>query len=224
MFQAGGFPTLGRVIADWMPITERGSAQGSIWMFSRWGGALIPFLLIWLFRVWGSWPIPVLADRRARPALVRRILAVVPRPPRGDAAGQSRRAENHRGRAERRFSMRPTRVPWREDARLEERLVVVPDVRLHRLLGQLLHDHAASVPDQAAAPFRRRDRLALGAAAGRRLDRLHPGRHRVGLGDPPLRQPQVGAPLRRAGGTGPGRPGLAGRQLGRERLAARRAA
>src|SRR4029077_8530649 len=42
MFQAGGFPTLGRVIADWMPVTERGFAQGSIWMFSRWGGALIP--------------------------------------------------------------------------------------------------------------------------------------------------------------------------------------
>ena len=60
MFQAGGFPTLGRVIADWMPITERGIAQGSIWMFSRWGGALIPFLLAWLFRVWGSWPIPFL--------------------------------------------------------------------------------------------------------------------------------------------------------------------
>jgi sugar phosphate permease len=60
MFQAGGFPTIGRVIADWMPITERGKAQGAIWMFSRWGGALIPFLLMWLFRVWGSWPIPFL--------------------------------------------------------------------------------------------------------------------------------------------------------------------
>jgi MFS transporter, ACS family, glucarate transporter len=58
MFQAGGFPTLGRVIADWMPVTERGFAQGSIWMFSRWGGALVPFLLVWLFRVCGSWPVP----------------------------------------------------------------------------------------------------------------------------------------------------------------------
>jgi MFS family permease len=56
--QAGGFPVLGRVMADWMPITERGFAQGSIWMFSRWGGALIPFLLTWLFVVWGDWPIP----------------------------------------------------------------------------------------------------------------------------------------------------------------------
>lgn len=58
MAQAGGFPALGRVVADWMPVTERGFAQGAIWMFSRMGGALIPFLLAWLFRICGSWPIP----------------------------------------------------------------------------------------------------------------------------------------------------------------------
>jgi ACS family glucarate transporter-like MFS transporter len=58
MFQAGGFPTLGRVVADWMPVTERGSAQGAIWMFSRWGGALIPFLMAWLFGICGNWPVP----------------------------------------------------------------------------------------------------------------------------------------------------------------------
>src|SRR5262245_2089587 len=51
VLQAGGFPSLGRVIADWMPVTERGFAQGSIWMFSRWGGALIPFLMAGLFEV-----------------------------------------------------------------------------------------------------------------------------------------------------------------------------
>jgi sugar phosphate permease len=58
MFQAGGFPTLGRVVADWMPVAERGFAQGAIWMCSRLGGALIPFLLAWLFAVWGNWPVP----------------------------------------------------------------------------------------------------------------------------------------------------------------------
>jgi sugar phosphate permease len=57
-FQAGGFPVIGRMMADWMPVTQRGFAQGSIWMFSRWGGALIPFLLTWLFAIWGSWPVP----------------------------------------------------------------------------------------------------------------------------------------------------------------------
>jgi len=58
LFQAGGFPALGRVVADWMPVTERGFAQGSIWMFSRLGGAVIPFLLAWLFEASGSWPVP----------------------------------------------------------------------------------------------------------------------------------------------------------------------
>jgi sugar phosphate permease len=57
-FQAGGFPVLGRIIADWMPVSERGFAQGAIWMFSRWGGALIPFLLTWLFVRCGQWPVP----------------------------------------------------------------------------------------------------------------------------------------------------------------------
>jgi MFS transporter, ACS family, glucarate transporter len=57
-FQAGGFPVLGRVLADWMPVTERGFAQGAVWMCSRWGGALIPFLLVWLFQSLGNWPIP----------------------------------------------------------------------------------------------------------------------------------------------------------------------
>jgi sugar phosphate permease len=57
MFQAGGFPVLGRVMADWMPVTERGFAQGAIWMFSRWGGALIPFVLLALFARWRNWPI-----------------------------------------------------------------------------------------------------------------------------------------------------------------------
>jgi sugar phosphate permease len=57
-FQAGGFPVLGRMMADWMPVTQRGFAQGSIWMFSRWGGALIPFLLTWLFAICGNWPVP----------------------------------------------------------------------------------------------------------------------------------------------------------------------
>jgi MFS family permease len=56
--QAGGFPVLGRIIADWMPVGERGFAQGSIWMVSRLGGFLIPFLFIWFFRVSGGLALP----------------------------------------------------------------------------------------------------------------------------------------------------------------------
>jgi MFS family permease len=56
--QAGGFPVLGRIIADWMPVTERGFAQGCIWTLSRFGGFLIPLVLPFLFALFGNWPIP----------------------------------------------------------------------------------------------------------------------------------------------------------------------
>jgi sugar phosphate permease len=47
-FQAGGFPGLARVVADWMPAPQRGFAQGLIWTFSRLGGAVAPILVVWL--------------------------------------------------------------------------------------------------------------------------------------------------------------------------------
>src|SRR5262249_42309993 len=55
LLQAGLFPAWTRVIADWMPVQERASAQGTIWMFSWLGGAVVAFVfagLIWFF---GSW-------------------------------------------------------------------------------------------------------------------------------------------------------------------------
>jgi ACS family glucarate transporter-like MFS transporter len=54
-FQAGTFPSISRMTADWMPTTERGSAQGTIWMSSRLGGALAPRLIVWLFAVMAGW-------------------------------------------------------------------------------------------------------------------------------------------------------------------------
>jgi MFS family permease len=56
--QAGGFPVLGRIMADWMPLGERGFAQGAIWTVSRLGGFLIPFLFIWFFQWSKSLAIP----------------------------------------------------------------------------------------------------------------------------------------------------------------------
>jgi MFS family permease len=58
MFQAGGFPILARVQADWMPLRERGRAQGMVWTFSRLGGAFVPFLFLWLFWLFGTWTTP----------------------------------------------------------------------------------------------------------------------------------------------------------------------
>src|SRR5436853_564841 len=50
MFQAGGFPGLARVIADWIPAPQRGFAQGTVWTFSRLGGFLAPLLVVWLVK------------------------------------------------------------------------------------------------------------------------------------------------------------------------------
>jgi sugar phosphate permease len=57
-FQAGGFPALARVLADWMPTQERGLAQGMVWTFSRLGGFVAPLLFLWLFRLLGGWAPP----------------------------------------------------------------------------------------------------------------------------------------------------------------------
>ncbi len=59
MFQAGAFPSLARMMTDWMPISQRASAQGFIWMSTRLGGLLIPPLLGWLISRWGGWQTPL---------------------------------------------------------------------------------------------------------------------------------------------------------------------
>jgi sugar phosphate permease len=58
VFQSAEFPSLARVIADWMPVQERGTAQGLIWTFSRLGGALVPFLFAGLLALFKTWTTP----------------------------------------------------------------------------------------------------------------------------------------------------------------------
>ncbi|MDB5348807.1 MAG: sauU 5 [Planctomycetota bacterium] len=58
-FQAGTFPVLARIMADWMPVSERGGAQGALWMSTRLGGALAPIVLIPLFHRFGNWRMPL---------------------------------------------------------------------------------------------------------------------------------------------------------------------
>jgi MFS family permease len=43
--EAGAYPNLTRVVCDWFPTHERGSAQGSIWMCARLGGAIAPLVI-----------------------------------------------------------------------------------------------------------------------------------------------------------------------------------
>jgi ACS family glucarate transporter-like MFS transporter len=57
--QAGTFPVISRMMADWMPTTERGSAQGAVWMSSRVGGFIAPLLIVWLFEAMGDWKLPL---------------------------------------------------------------------------------------------------------------------------------------------------------------------
>ena len=55
-FQAGVFPGLARVVADWMTAQQRGFAQGSIWTCSRVGGAVAPVFVVWLItEVFHGW-------------------------------------------------------------------------------------------------------------------------------------------------------------------------
>jgi sugar phosphate permease len=59
MFQAGAFPSLSRMMTDWMPMRQRASAQGLIWMSTRAGGMVIPLLLGGLIWVFGNWQTPL---------------------------------------------------------------------------------------------------------------------------------------------------------------------
>ena len=48
--EAGCFPNIARAFSRWLPIDERARAQGILWMFARWGGAITPPLLLILLK------------------------------------------------------------------------------------------------------------------------------------------------------------------------------
>jgi MFS family permease len=58
LFQAAEFPSLSRVVGDWVPIQERGLAQGLVWTCSRLGGATVPFLFAGMLLLFGNWTTP----------------------------------------------------------------------------------------------------------------------------------------------------------------------
>src|SRR5262245_26222047 len=51
--EAGAFPNIARAGREWFPFSERGIAQGLVWMFARWGGAVAPLLIMLLAYPWG---------------------------------------------------------------------------------------------------------------------------------------------------------------------------
>jgi ACS family glucarate transporter-like MFS transporter len=60
-FQAGTFPVMSRMLTDWMPMQERGFAQGAVWMATRLGGFLAPWVFWLLLIVFDNWQVPLLA-------------------------------------------------------------------------------------------------------------------------------------------------------------------
>lgn len=57
MGEAGAYPNTARALRNWFPYQQRGLAQGLLWSFGRWGGAIAPLLIgvgSWLFGWRGS--------------------------------------------------------------------------------------------------------------------------------------------------------------------------
>lgn len=48
MGEAGAFPNIARAVYNWFPSTERGFAQGSVWLSARFMGGLTPFFWVCL--------------------------------------------------------------------------------------------------------------------------------------------------------------------------------
>src|SRR5690242_14012497 len=44
--EAGAYPNLARALHNWFPFTERGSAQGAVWMAGRFGGGVTPYVVM----------------------------------------------------------------------------------------------------------------------------------------------------------------------------------
>jgi MFS family permease len=56
MGEAGAFPNMSRALYNWFPATERGFAQGALWLAARFMGGLTPFVWVLLVEIGGlSW-------------------------------------------------------------------------------------------------------------------------------------------------------------------------
>jgi MFS family permease len=47
--EAGCFPNVTKIFTIWLPKRDRSSAQGTLWLSARWGGAFTPLLVAWVF-------------------------------------------------------------------------------------------------------------------------------------------------------------------------------
>ena len=139
------------MMADWIPVNERGGAQGLLWMSSRLGGAAAPSLLVWLFAVMGDWKIPLVLTACLG---VVWALAFWPwfrnRPEDMPQVNQEERAIITSGRAIRSAS-RPRQRSLDGDDRVAQRAGPLCDVWIPRLQRQLLFDPAADLSQEPPA-------------------------------------------------------------------------
>ncbi|MEN3339076.1 MAG: transporter, family, glucarate transporter, partial [Acidobacteriota bacterium] len=48
--EAGAFPNMTRIFTTWLPKSEREKAQATLWLATRWGGALTPLLVAYMLQ------------------------------------------------------------------------------------------------------------------------------------------------------------------------------
>src|SRR5262249_20316370 len=61
VFQGGAFPSLSRMLTDWVPMRERATSQGLIWMSTRLGGMLSHPIVAVLIYLLGGWQMALVA-------------------------------------------------------------------------------------------------------------------------------------------------------------------
>ena len=89
--EAGAFPNVARSFSRWFPPSERGQANGVLFLGSRVGGMLSAPVALLIITRWG-WRASFVAVRHARPGVGRLVVRLVPRFAGGSSGGQRRRA------------------------------------------------------------------------------------------------------------------------------------
>ena len=195
--EGGAFPTATRAFTYWMPVAERGFAQGITHSFARLGGALAPMVVVWivLARGWRAsfvilgcvsvaWTALWLLVFRNTPAEHRWVKEEELREIGVDAAQMRAAAKGA--------------TPWRS---MLERMWLSSPGRLLLRLGALGLPRLAALVSEGGARLRATGRSTLFASIPlfARRRRRHPGRRHLRPDPQTHQEPQMGAERRPLG-------------------------